>query len=207
MTLLFDDCEIKQEKRKAQPSRLWYEKYRWFFTSAGALVIGGKSAEQNEEVIKKHTKEYEIVMHTKQAGSPFSVIKTKEPSARDLQETAIFTACFSRAWREGKKKTEIHIFRGEQICKEKQDKPGTFHVLGEVQKVNAELKLGLLFQQGKLRAVPLGVGKPFLIIKPGKLEKERTIELIKEKLKEKGIDVSKEEIGRAIPSGGFSISQ
>ena len=30
-----------------------YQKFRWFYTSSGILVIGGKSAEQNEEIIKQ----------------------------------------------------------------------------------------------------------------------------------------------------------
>ena len=28
-----------------------YKKFRWFFTSSGLLVVGGKSAEQNEAVV------------------------------------------------------------------------------------------------------------------------------------------------------------
>ena len=51
--------------------RNWYEKFRWFFTSGGKLVIGGKSAEQNEEVLKAHLDRDDLIMHTKQAGSLF----------------------------------------------------------------------------------------------------------------------------------------
>ena len=118
--------------------RNWYEKFRWFFTSNGKLVIGGKSAEQNEEVLKNHLDKDDLVMHTKQAGSPFSVIKNgKGINASEINEVAVFTVSFSRAWREGKKKAEIHIFKPEQIVKEKGQKKGTFAVLGKVQKASA----------------------------------------------------------------------
>ena len=131
--------------------REWHEKFRWFFTSSGKLVIGGKSAEQNEEVIKKHLDKNDLVMHTYMPGSPFAVIKAGEEKVQesDIKETAIFTASFSRAWREGKKNVEVHIFKPEQIVKEKRSKKGSFTVLGEIQNVKAELKLALTFQNNK----------------------------------------------------------
>ena len=92
-----------------------YEKYRWFYTSNNHLVIGGKNAEQNEELVKRYIKikpKY-IVMHTKNPGSPFSIILSDNPTERDLEETAIFTGCFSRAWRENQKKSIIDIFLAE----------------------------------------------------------------------------------------------
>ena len=30
-----------------------YQKYKWFFTSSGKLVVGGKSSEQNDELLRK----------------------------------------------------------------------------------------------------------------------------------------------------------
>ena len=34
------------------PKKINYKKYRWFVTSSDKLVVGGKSAEQNEELVK-----------------------------------------------------------------------------------------------------------------------------------------------------------
>lgn len=189
--------------------KFWYEKYRWFITSTGAIVIGGKSAEQNEEVIKKETLKNEIVMHTKIPGSPFAVIKAdaKEVTAKDLEETAIFTACFSRAWRENKKSTKIDIFKASQIYKDKKDKKGTFRIIGKVQSKNAELKLGLIVQQNKLRATPISIGKPFIIIEPGNIEKNKFAEMLAIKLSILGLDFRKDEILNALPTGKFKISK
>ena len=189
--------------------KFWYEKYRWFITSSGAIVIGGKSAEQNEEVIDKETLRSEIVMHTKMPGSPFSIIKAdkKEVTAKDLEETAIFTASFSRAWRENKKSAKIDIFKAEQIFKDKKDKKGTFRVVGKVQSKNAELKLGLIVQQNKLRAVPTSIGNPFIIIEPGNIEKNKFAEMLAIKLAILGLDFKKEEVLNALPTGKFKITK
>jgi len=189
--------------------KFWYEKYRWFITSSGAIVIGGKSAEQNEEVIDKETLKSEIVMHTKMPGSPFSIIKAdkKEVTAKDLEETAIFTASFSRAWRENKKSAKIDIFKAEQIFKDKKDKKGTFRVVGKVQSKNAELKLGLIVQQNKLRAVPTSIGNPFIIIEPGNIEKNKFAEMLAIKLAILGLDFKKEEVLNALPTGKFKITK
>ena len=85
-----------------------YLKYRWFYTSSGKLVIGGKSSKQNEEIMKKVMKE-DVIMHTSTPGSPFCIIR--KPSKEDLEEAAIFTGCFSQEWKKHKKKTEIQIFK------------------------------------------------------------------------------------------------
>src|SRR3989338_3273146 len=91
-----------------------YKKYKWFFTSSKKLVVGGKSSEQNDELLKslKQTKKDYIVTHTSTPGSPFCAIleDIKKVSERDIEETAIFTGCFSRAWKSRKRNATIDIF-------------------------------------------------------------------------------------------------
>jgi len=182
-----------------------FKKYRWFFTSSGKLVIGGKSSSQNEEIVKSADKN-DIILHTSSPGSPFCIIK--EPTKEDIEETAIFDACFSQEWKRGKKKSEVHIFSKIKIIKNKEMKEGTFGIVGSPKKINVELKLALVIQEGKLRAVPLKTaGKEgMLILAPGKIEKEAATEKILSLLKEKfNIVVSKDDVLSAIPSGGFDI--
>lgn len=109
-----------------QPSEE-YRKFRKLVASSGTLIVAGKNAEQNEEVLKLAEPD-EIVMHTKAPGSPFCIIKSKKPSKQDIKETALFCAKFSRDWKTNHKDTEIHIFRGKDIFKEKGMKTGTFGV-------------------------------------------------------------------------------
>jgi len=105
-----------------------YKRFRWFFTSSGKLVIGGKNAEQNEQVIKQ-TKPKEIVLHTKAAGSPFCNIKGKADK-KDIKEAAVFCAKYSREWKKAKEKksVEIHYFKKKDIFKKEDMKTGTFGV-------------------------------------------------------------------------------
>lgn len=183
-----------------------YEKYRWFFTSSGKLVVGGKSARQNEELVKL-AEETNVIMHTASPGSPFCIIKN--PNTLDMEETAIFTACFSQEWKKLKKRTEVHIFKGSQAVKKDRMKQGTFGIAGKIFKKNVELKLALDFQEGKLRALPPSAAKKKLaVLTPGDLNKEeaagKIIKIIRNKC---GYSPSKEEIMSAIPSDRIGVRE
>ncbi len=186
-----------------------YERFRWFFTSSGKIAIGGKSAEQNEAIIKGHLGKQDVVAHTELPSSPFVIIKAerKPISEQDIKEAAIFCASFSRQWKMGKRKVEMHIFKPEQIAKERGSKTGTFSVRGRVRKIRVELKLALAIQNKRLRAVPLSAAKECLaVIQPGNLEKEKAAGEIERILTTKGLGIEKEEIMQALPSGGFHIT-
>jgi len=104
------------------------EKFRRFFTSSGKLILAGKDAETNEKLVEQTGKD-EIVLHTKQAGSPFVSIKAEgKISKKDLKEAAIFCALYSRDWKKNKKDVEVHWFKGKDIFKNKEMKLGTFLV-------------------------------------------------------------------------------
>lgn len=185
-----------------------YGNFRWFFTSEGKLVIGGKNEEQNEIVMKKFLKPEYLVAHTSKPGSPFMIIQTENPSKQDIKETAIICACFSKQWKSGNKKIEIDVFKGSQIFKKIGMKTGTFSVISERKKFSVKPELVLVIQKGKLRAVPKGKIKEEVLveIKPGKLSKEQAAEKIAKKIKNKFLlPISKEEIMQAIPSGNIYI--
>src|SRR3989344_4455030 len=129
-----------------------YQKYRWFVTSSGKLVIGGKSAEQNEALLKKlkSSEEDRIIMHTAQPGSPFSVILSpiNSVNSSDMIEGAIFTASFSRAWRQEKKKINVDIFYLSSLYKLSSMKKGTWGVKNSPKKSSTKLALVLTKQKG-----------------------------------------------------------
>lgn len=179
-----------------------YKKYRWFITSSNKLVVGGKSAEQNEFLIRHFIDQKckYIVMHTKRPGSPFSVIVSENASEKDLEETAIFTACFSRGWKECRKKMMVDVFLLEQIIKHNGMKTGTFGVIDTIEHKPVSLKLYLTKQKGKLRAVPFEIKEAISII-PGKIEKEGFAEQLAVKL-----DVPIQEIIEALPTGDSGLT-
>ncbi len=184
-----------------------YRNYRWFFTSNKVLVIGGKSDEQNELAIKNFLRPEYIVMHTSAPGSSFMIIQSNKPSKKDLDETAIFCACFSQQWKNNKKQIEIDIFKGGQIYKTKSMKTGSFGVKDNKKTKKVKPELVLVIQKGKIRAVPKTTKEKKLgVIKQGKLTKEQAAEKIAKKIRDKfDFPVSKEEIMQAIPSDKLGV--
>lgn len=188
-----------------------YRKYRWFFTSNNVLVVGGKSDEQNELVIKNFSNKDYTVMHTTKPGSSFMIIQSDNPTKKDLDETAVFCASFSKQWKDSKKseKISIDIFKGDQIYKTKIMKKGTFGVDGKKESIKVKPELVLVFQKGSLRAVPKTKSKDAKIlaeIKPGRMNKEDATDKIAKKLKDKfNFPASKDEIMAAIPSDKLSV--
>lgn len=201
----------KEQKKNIDKDKQDYEKYRWFFTSSGKLVIGGKSAEQNESIMSG-VNEGDVIMHTSSPGSPFCVIQN--PSEEDIEEAATFTACFSHEWKKvknnsNKNKVEVHLFKGEQVTKNKGMKTGTFGVMGSVKRKKVELKLALDFQKGKLRAVPMDVAKKKIaILTPGSLDKNQAAEKILELIKNKySYPITRDEVMSAIPSDSINVRE
>ena len=175
-----------------------YQKYRWFFTSSGILVIGGKSDSQNEQVIKE-AKPNEVILHTKSPGSPFCVIKEFMEENNDIKEAAIFCASFSQAWKKSKgKPIEVHSFTKQQIKKTKGMKTGTFGINGKVEKIKVIPRLYLTFQEGKLRAVPFETD--IAMILPGEMRKEQAALMISKKL-----EIPIEEVMSALPADGIAV--
>ena len=103
--------------------------FRKALTSSGKVMLAGKNAEQNEQIIKQ-VELGEFVLHTKKPGSPFVNIKGKA-NKEDIKEAALFCAKYSQAWKKAKvkpEKVEIHVFLGKDIFKNKLMKTGTFGV-------------------------------------------------------------------------------
>jgi predicted ribosome quality control (RQC) complex YloA/Tae2 family protein len=97
----------------------WFEKFRWFVSSDGFLVVAGKDAVSNEVLIKKRTEDDDVVFHADIVGAPFVVVKTegKKPGEQCLKEAAEFAAAFSRGWREGFGSVDVYWVKPEQLSK------------------------------------------------------------------------------------------
>ena len=110
---------------KEQISREWYERYRWFITTDGLLVIGGRDASSNSALIRKHLTEHDIVFHAEVHGSPFFIIKnaatfaaTQEGTINSsLYQVAQATISFSRAWKDGLSSADAYWVMPEQVKK------------------------------------------------------------------------------------------
>jgi len=111
--------EVMEElvKRKVKRKE-WYEKFRWFTSSDGFLVVAGKDAVSNEVLVKKYAGD-DPVFHAEIAGAPFVVVKTegKTASEQALREAGAFAASFSRAWREGAGSADVYWVKPNQLTK------------------------------------------------------------------------------------------
>jgi len=105
-------------KRKIKRKE-WFEKFRWFVSSDGFLVVAGKDAVSNEVLVKKYAEPSDVVFHADVVGAPFVVVKTggKEPSEQVLREAAEFAAAFSRGWREGFASADVYWVNPNQLSK------------------------------------------------------------------------------------------
>ncbi|MGC9309987.1 MAG: NFACT RNA binding domain-containing protein [Candidatus Nanoarchaeia archaeon] len=100
-------------------------KFREFISSTGKKILAGKSAENNEELVEQVDKD-ELVLHTKEPGSPFVNIKGS-PSKQDVNDAAIICAKYSQAWKK-RQDVIVQVFKGKDIYKKKDMKTGTFGV-------------------------------------------------------------------------------
>ena len=97
----------------------WFEKYRWFRSSDGFLVIGGRDATTNEILIKKRMEPHDIVFHAEIVGAPFVLIKTegKTVPERTINEAAQLAASYSRAWKEMLSAINVYWIHPDQVSK------------------------------------------------------------------------------------------
>ncbi|KAJ8123010.1 hypothetical protein ONZ43_g936 [Nemania bipapillata] len=97
---------LKQEKPVLQPIRrqMWFEKFVWFLSTDGYLVLGGKDAQQNELLYRRYLKKGDIYVHADLHGAASVIIKN-DPSTPDapippstLSQAGSLAVCSSSAW-------------------------------------------------------------------------------------------------------------
>jgi len=76
----------------------WYHRFRWMETSDGVLLIGGKTADQNEELVKKYMEGKDTFLHADVFGASVIIIKGK---TERMDEALQFAASYSRMWGQG----------------------------------------------------------------------------------------------------------
>ena len=198
--------------KKRIEKKEWYEKFRWFISSEGFLVIGGRDASTNDILIKKFTENNDIVFHTDMAGSPFFVIKSDNKSIGEqtIQETSDATVSYSRAWKLGINSTEVFSVSPEQLSKKAPPgeyiKKGAFMIYGKKNYIQNKANLSIgINDKGKIMGGPLNAVKvnceKYVIISQGKKSASDVAKSIQRKI---GGDL--DEIIRALPSGGSEIA-
>lgn len=211
--------EIEMEKvlvpqKRVKKDLKWYEKLRWFLTSDGLLVVGGRDATTNEMVVKKHMENRDIYFHSDIHGAASVVLKAGEEEIPEtsINQAAAFAACFSSAWAKGLGSADVFWVKPEQVSKTPQSgefvTKGAFIIRGSrnyIRGLSLTLSLGKVDYEGEriMAGPPEAVSKytdNFATIKPGYTKKEEIAMQIRNK-----IDVDKmfiiEDVVRVLPSG------
>ncbi|MDG7001600.1 MAG: DUF814 domain-containing protein, partial [Nitrososphaerota archaeon] len=144
--------KIITERREKQ----WYERYRWFYTSDGRLVVGGRDATSNSVIVNKHLGADDVVFHADLHGSPFFVLASggeKENPGDELAlELGQATVSFSRGWKDELGSADAYWVFGDQVSRSAPSGEylprGSFFVEGKknlVRHLKVELCVGLSF--------------------------------------------------------------
>lgn len=205
-----DKLEVREvtEKEiiKTHKKREWFEKFRWFFSSTGKLIIGGRDATSNEVLMKKQAGEW-MVFHADIAGAPFFVIRG-EPEEADIREAAQAAGIFSKAWSRGYGSVSVYHAPRGQFSKQAPSGEfigkGAFMVRGkrEWKKVGLKAAVGVKGRQvtcGPVDAMELWSEK-LVMIEPGD---RKPGELVKVIARELGVDA--DEVQRSLPPGKSKI--
>jgi predicted ribosome quality control (RQC) complex YloA/Tae2 family protein len=211
--------EIAMEKvlvpqKRVRKELKWFEKLRWFVSSDGNLVIGGRDATTNEMVVKKHLENRDVYFHSDIHGAASVVVKAGEGeiSEETLIEAASFSASFSSAWQKGFSTHDVYWVHPDQVSKTPQSgefvAKGAFIIRGSrnyMRGVPLLVAVGIVDYEGErvMAGPPEAVSAytdNYVVIKPGYTKKEEMARQIRNKIDTEGV-LSIEDVVRVLPSG------
>jgi len=209
--------------RKAR-EKAWYEKFRWFNSSEGFLVIGGRDAVTNEILVKKYMEPHDIIFHAGIVGAPFVLVKTegKIPTEQTLMESAQFAASYSRAWKEVSVTVDVYWVKPEQVSKSPPSgqyvQKGAFIIKGTknyFRNIPLQIAIGIKTKEEYLKVIGGSVeavakqANAYVKVVPGKLTSSKLAKQIRfllakkapESLRKGILEIPLEEIQKFIPLG------
>ncbi|MDI3474483.1 MAG: hypothetical protein PWQ95_211 [Thermococcaceae archaeon] len=205
----------KLERRK----RKWFEKFRWFVSSEGFLVLAGKDASTNEVLVKKHMEDNDLYCHADVYGAPHVVIKDGQKAGeRTIFEACQFAVSMSRAWSQGLYSADAYWAYPNQITKQAPSGEylgkGAFMVYGKrnwMHGLPLKLAVGVINYDGEeyvvcapVEAIKAHTDK-YIVIRPGSMKKGELVKKLRGILKKWGYEVREEDLNAILPPGGGEI--
>ncbi len=224
------ESSIPRERRK----RRWFEKFRWFYTSSGKLVLIGRDQQTNRELVSKYMGEKDLFFHVDMPGGAVVVLKLDgcEPDQESIIQAATAAGVYSRAWREGLSTADVYYVWGKQVSKHAPPgmyiPKGSFYILGKRNylKVKLVICVGLQELEGEFKLTGAPPGVPLvsrICLVPGFMSKEKVAKLVVDRLSTslkrkttdknkkgeepivKGVKVTIDDVMRVLPSGKFKV--
>lgn len=133
---------LKQEKDVLRPRRsaMWFEKFLYFISSEGYLVIGGKDAQQDDIIYKNYLTRGDAYIHADLQGAATIIVKNKPGRSDDpippstLSQAGTMAVCTSSAW-DSKAVMSAWWVHADQVSKTAYDgeylQPGIFTIKGQ----------------------------------------------------------------------------
>ncbi len=214
--------EMKKElnvKRIERRKKKWFEKFRWFVSSEGFLVLAGKDASTNEILIKRHMTDNDLYCHADVYGAPHVVIKDGQKAGeKTIFEACQFAVSMSKAWSRGVYSEDAYWAYPDQVTKQAPSGEylgkGAFMVYGKrnwLHGLPLKLAVGVINYEGDDYVVcaPVDAIKAhtdkYIVIRPGSLKKSELVKRIRHVLEKWGYKVREEDLNAILPPGGGEI--
>jgi predicted ribosome quality control (RQC) complex YloA/Tae2 family protein len=203
--------KIKKEP-EIQTKKEWYDNFRWIISSDGFLLVGGKDAKTNEQLIRKHMKDSDLVFHTDITGSPFVLIKNSENKKipeQTIKQAAEFCGSYSKAWKVEIGAIDVYYIKPDQVKKEGGLPTGSFMIYGKrewIRRIPVRVAIGIKNDEFYFGPEDLVKKKTsnYVIIVPGN---KTAIDITNEIIKKFKTKTDKERIIRVIPYGKGSLQK
>ena len=210
--------KVQVPQKRVRRELKWYEKLRWFISSDGLLVIGGRDAGTNELVVKRYLEAHDLYLHSDIHGAPSVVIKKAEGDIPEssIHEAGTFAASFSSAWTKGFGSLDVYWVHPEQVSKTPQSGEfvtrGAFVIRGTrnyLRGMPLKIAVGIVDYEGeRIMAGPVeAIAKytdNYVVLKPGFRKKEEVSREILKKIDPERI-LTLEDVIRVLPSGKCDV--
>ncbi len=208
------DRERALAAERAQPTKqFWFERYKWFVTTGGRLVIAGRDTHSNDNIVKKHLKDGDLYAHADVHGAPSVIVKDgARASPEELRQACQFALAQSKAWIAALSEGGAFWVYPDQVSKT--PNPGEFVPRGAFivrgkrnyeYHLPMELAIGEIYHEGarKIMCAPVecfeGCDK-YIVVRPGKPKSGRKANEFA-----KRFEVPEEEISRIVPPGDLEV--
>ncbi len=196
----------------------WYEKYRWFFSSEGNLVLAGRDMRSNEMLVRRHLEEPDFYVHADVHGAPSTIVKVGRDTGagpETLKEACAFALMHSSLWRSGVTVGDVYWVRSDQVSKRPTPGEyvarGAFLVRGQRNYLRGlQVRCGIgwfgdRFMCGPLQAVQRRCS-PALEITPGDGKKSDIAKQVAKRLGPKHMRIDLDQIIQILPPGRSSLA-
>ena len=215
----------EKREKPAEGKKRWFHRFRWFETSDGVLVVGGRDAGQNEELVRKYLGGGDTFVHADVHGAAVVIVKG---ATEWMDEVAQFAASYSGAWKSGHASADVYSVRPDQVSKTPPSgeylSTGGFTVRGErtwFRDVRLAVSIGLSAGESPrvIGGPPASVARKtttFVTLRPGIFEPNdiakkvvRSLRDLLPEAKRGGLRrvLSTESVAAFVPPGGSEVTE